>query len=397
MSEPVLHLRPGRESVLQRRHPWIFSGAIASVEGDPQPGETVQVMTAGGEPGGWAAFSPTSQIRARMWTWDPDQRVDAALMAARIGRALEHRREWVDPETTNAFRVVYAESDGIPGFIADRYGDVLVVQFLSAGAERWRDVLIEKLAEQAASALVYERSDAEVRRLEGLPERAGPVLGDPPERVRVYENGLDFEVDLRAGHKTGFYLDQRENRRLLRGLAAGKRVLDAFSYTGGFTLAALRGNAQEVTAIDSSPVALALARSNLALNDLPTDRAHFTQGDVFSVLRTYRDEARRFELIVLDPPKFAPTASQAARAARGYKDINLLAFKLLAPGGHLVTFSCSGGISPDLFQKIVAGAALDAETDARIVHRLEQAPDHPVALNFPESAYLKGLVCRVGR
>jgi 23S rRNA (cytosine1962-C5)-methyltransferase len=297
-------------------------------------------------------------------------------------------------QETNAFRLIHAESDGLPGLIVDRYADMLVAQFLSAGAEFWKETLVELLLEQTGLSTIYERSDADVRELEGLPVHIGLLRGILDRSpVTITENGLKFSVNLESGHKTGFYLDQRENRLLVRGLAEERDVLDCFCYTGGFTVNALAGGAKSVLSVDASADALALCRENVSLNALPGERHSMLEGDVFQLLRKFRDEARSFDLIILDPPKFAPTAAQAEKAARGYKDINLLAFKLLRPGGILVTFSCSGGVDASLFQKIVASAALDAGVDAQIVAYLSQGPDHPVALNFPEGAYLKGLVC----
>jgi 23S rRNA (cytosine1962-C5)-methyltransferase len=295
----------------------------------------------------------------------------------------------------SAVRLIHAESDGFPGLIVDRYGHTLVVQFLSAGAERWRQTLVELLLELTDIEHVFERSDADVRQLEGLSPRVGPLLGAPPEQLAITEHGLRFAVNLLDGQKTGFYLDQRQNRQRIREWALGRDVLDAFAYTGGFTLNALAGGANSVLTVDSSAGALELARENVELNGLPMDKVQWQQADVFQYLRKLRDEARQFDLIVLDPPKFAPTSAQVQRATRGYKDINLLAFKLLRPGGILATFSCSGGVSVELFQKIVAWSALDAGVTAQIVDHLKQSPDHPVALNFPEGAYLKGLILRV--
>jgi 23S rRNA (cytosine1962-C5)-methyltransferase len=392
-----IRLKSGREkSVLQHR-PWIFSGAVEHVEGDPAPGETVAVSGADGAPLGWAAYSPESQIRARMWSFDPTDTIDGAFLRGRLAAALEMRRQMIPAEETNALRLVHAESDGVPGLVVDRYADTLVMQCLSAGMEVWRETIADLLMEMTGAARLYERSDADVRRLEGLPERVGVVRGDalPDGRVQICENGVRFWVDVEKGHKTGFYLDQRRNRARVGALSAGRDVLNCFSYTGGFAVYALANGAAHVTSADTSADALALGRENAALNDLLEERAEWVEADVFHLLRKYRDQARSFDLIVLDPPKFAPTASQVEQAARGYKDINLLAFKLLRPGGILATFSCSGGVTPDLFQKIVSGAALDAGVDAQILEKLEQGPDHPVALNFPEGHYLKGLICRV--
>jgi 23S rRNA (cytosine1962-C5)-methyltransferase len=398
----TVQLKPGREKSVLRRHPWIFSGSVFKVKDSGSPiqlGETVDVLDSQGNFLARGAYSPHSQIRVRIWSWDPEETIGPDFFARKLEHAIVLREAVIDPERTDAFRLVYAESDGLPGLIVDRYAGTLVMQPLSAGIEYWRDTFVELLCELTGLERIFERGDVEVRALEGLPERKGVLIGpEPPALLRIHEHGLEFWVDVQAGHKTGFYLDQRENRRRVRALAVGKAVLDCFSYTGGFSLSALAGGALSVVAVDSSKDSLELAEKNLALNDrLAAGRVDFLEGDVFKVLREYRDHGRSFDLIVLDPPKFAPTAAQAQRAARGYKDINLLAFKLLNPGGTLVTFSCSGGISEELFQKIVAGAALDAGADAEILERLHQGPDHPVALNFPEAAYLKGFVIhRVG-
>jgi len=387
-----LILKPGREKSLKRRHPWVFSGAVAKVQGQPGPGETVAIGSATGEFLAVAAYSPQSQIVARVWAWE-DRAIDGAFFSRRIERAVEQRRTVLDTDT-DAMRLVHGESDGLPGVVADRYGDTVVLQLTSAGAERWREVIADALLEVSGASRIWERSDAEVRALEGLAPVIAALRGTrEPARIVISEQGLQFEIDLERGHKTGFYLDQRDNRRRVRTLARGRDVLDGFCYSGGFALNALAGGAKSVTAVDSSADALALARGNAELNKLT--QAEWLEGDVFQLLRRFRDQGRNFDLVVLDPPKFAPTAAHAEKAARAYKDINLLAFKLLRPGGLLVTFSCSGGVSADLFQKIIAGAALDAGADAQIIDRLGPGADHPVALNFPEGEYLKGLVCRV--
>ena len=388
-----LVLKPGREKSLRRRHPWVFSGAIARVDGNPEPGETVEVRSSEGAQLALAAYSPHSQIRARVWTWD-DREIDAGFFARRIEDAASARAALGLDGASDAMRLIHGESDGLPGVVADRYGDTAVVQILSAGAERWREAIADALCSVPGIERVWERSDADVRELEGLKPRTGLLRGAAlqPEHI-IHEHGLEFRVEIDAGHKTGFYLDQRDNRLLLRKLSRGKDVLDCFSYTGGFAINALHAGAASVLAIDSSELALASARANAKLNGLP--EAEFLEADVFQSLRRLRDQARSFDVIVLDPPKFAPTAAHAEKASRAYKDINLLAFKMLRPGGFLMTFSCSGGVSADLFQKIVAGAALDAAADVRIETWLHAAPDHPVALNFPESEYLKGLLCRL--
>ncbi|HLF39036.1 MAG TPA: class I SAM-dependent methyltransferase, partial [Burkholderiales bacterium] len=352
-----LILKPGREKSLKRRHPWVFSGAVAKVQGQPGPGETVAIGSATGEFLAVAAYSPRSQIVARVWAWE-DRAIDGAFFSRRIERAVEQRRTVLDTET-DAMRLVHGESDGLPGVVADRYGDTVVLQLTSAGAERWREVIADALLEVSGASRIWERSDAEVRALEGLTPVIAALRGArEPTRIAISEQGLRFEIDLEHGHKTGFYLDQRDNRRRVRTLARGRDVLDGFCYSGGFALNALAGGAKSVTAVDSSADALALARGNAELNKLA--QAEWLEGDVFQLLRRFRDQGRNFDLVVLDPPKFAPTAAHAGKAARAYKDINLLAFKLLRPGGLLATFSCSGGVSADLFQKIIAGAALDA-------------------------------------
>jgi len=390
-----LFLKPGREKSLLRRHPWIFSGGIARVDGQPQGGDTVAVHAAQGEFLAWAAYNPASQISARVWSWDQNETIDVAFFECRIRAAIASRTHPGIP--AESCRLVYGEADGLPGLIADRYGNTVVVQLASVGAERWRDAIADALLNVTGAARVYERSDLDVRELEGLPPRVGVLRGDePPETIEIKEHSVRFLVDVRHGHKTGFYLDQRTNRHIVGKLARGKEMLNCFCYTGGFSLHALAEGVAHVTSIDSSGEALAWGQRQAQLNGFEAARATWMEADVFKILRTLRDQGKSYDVIVLDPPKFAPTAAHAEKAARGYKDINLLAFKLLRPGGLLATFSCSGGVSDDLFQKIVAGAALDAGVEAQILRRFTQAPDHPVLLSFPESAYLKGLLCRVG-
>jgi 23S rRNA (cytosine1962-C5)-methyltransferase len=383
----ALVLKPGREKSLLRRHPWVFSGAVERVEGEPQAGDAVLVRSSDGKSLATAAFSPESQIRARVWRWDEGP-VDAAFIAARVAAAVARRAGIVD---SDAMRLIHGEADGLPGVVADRYGEVVVLQLSSTGADVWRDALLAALVQQTGCASVYERSDLDVRAVEGLPPRTGALVGDAREAT-IVENGLRYRIDIVKGQKTGFYLDQRDNRARLRSLARGRRVLNCFCYTGGFSLAALAGGAESVLSIDSSAPALAIARAQLDVNGLPAERAQWCEGDVFQELRRLRDAAAVFDLIVLDPPKFAPTAGHVEKAARAYKDINMLALKLLAPGGLLATFSCSGGVSAELFQKIIAGAGADAGVQALVCGRFSAAGDHPVLLSFPEGEYLKGLL-----
>lgn len=394
---PRLVLRPDRQRSLQRRHPWIFSGAVERIEGSPSPGDTVEVRSAQGGFLAWAACSPESQIVGRVWDFHEGARIGAEFFAERVRVAVARRDRVFGAEPGHAVRLVHGEADGLPGVVVDRFAERAVVQLTTAGAWRWRDAIVDAVCAATGISSVYERSDADVLALEGLSPRVGPLRGEAPGgAVGIEENGLRLGIDIVDGHKTGFYLDQRDNRALLRDLAAEREVLDCFCYTGGFTLSALAGGAAHVTSVDSSPEALAALRRHVVANALPEARSDAVQADVFAHLRKFRDQGRRFDVIVLDPPKFAPTASAAERAARGYKDINLWAMKLLRPGGLLFTFSCSGGVSRDLFQKIVAGAAVDAGVDARILHHMSAAADHPVSLAFPEGEYLKGLLCEIG-
>jgi 23S rRNA (cytosine1962-C5)-methyltransferase len=406
-----IFLKSGREKSLIRKHPWVFSGAIAKINGHPELGETVEICDSAGQFIAWGAYSPESQIRIRVWSWSPNEKINSDFFLRRLKAAILARSVlFIDSESPyirsddivsmihdfpSGVRLVNAESDGLPGFIVDRYGSTLVLQFLSAGAELWRKLLIDLLLDISKFERVYERSDVDVRKLEGLPSRVGPLVRYNPEKIIVEENNLSFVVDIVNGHKTGFYLDQRFNRKKVQEISKGKEVLDCFAYSGGFTINALAGGAKNVTTIDSSRNALELVQENLKINSLSDMPVNLLDADVFGQLRKFRDEARQFDMIILDPPKFAPTTSHVKRATRAYKDINLLAFKLLRHRGILVTFSCSGGIDRTLFQKVVAGSSLDAGVDAQIIEHLEQSPDHPVLLSFPESAYLKGLVLQV--
>jgi 23S rRNA (cytosine1962-C5)-methyltransferase len=396
----TLVLKPDRQKSLLRQHPWIFSGAVAELRGDVEVGGTVEVVDYKGAYLATASYNPHSQIIGRVWSFNRSETIDELFFEQRLSQAIELRENLlsfsIHSDNKVAARLVHAESDGIPGLIVDIYSDVIVTQFLTAGIELWKETICDLLMKMTGRVTVFERSDVEARRLEGLPLRKGVVRGrSVPDRIIIEENGILFFVDVGKGHKTGFYLDQRKNRAKLRRFAKDKDILDCFCYSGGFTLNALLGGARSITAIDSSGEALALVKENITLNQRQSTGIQFIDGDVFQVLRAYRDRGMNFELIVLDPPKFAQTISQSQKAARGYKDINLLAFKLLRPGGYLATFSCSGGIGMDFFQKIVAGAALDAGVNAQIIERCYQDVDHPVALNFPEGTYLKGLILKV--
>lgn len=401
MSHAELFLKPGKERSLLRRHPWIYATAVDRIVGRAGSGDTVTVRAASGAFLAKAAFSPASAIRARVWTFDEAQPVDHAFFKRRVADAVARRASLAD--RTDGVRLVFGEADGLPGLVVDRYGDQLVTQFMAAGPERWREAVLGALAAACGPLPVYDRSDASVREREGLELRTGPLVGEAPGAVPIVEDGVRYEVDVQHGHKTGFYLDQRENRRLVhdwtaRLVAAGRapRVLNCFSYTGGFSLAALAGGAAEAVSVDSSAEALAAAARQAAANGFAPERFRTEQADVFDFLKSELAAGRQYDLIVLDPPKFAPSAQHVERAARAYKEINLKGLKLLAPGGLLFTFSCSGAIDVELFQKIVAGAVADARLDMQLLHRLSAGIDHPVAMSHPEGEYLKGLCLRRG-
>ncbi len=390
-AEPRLVLRPGKEKSLQRRHPWVYASAVAHIEGSVASGATVAVHAADGSFLAWAAYSSISAIQARAWSYQLDHRPDAEMIAGRVKAAVKRRLHL--RERTSAVRLIFGEADQLPGLVVDRYGDQLVVQFFSSGSEFWRDTIVDALVDATGCSRVYERSDAAAREREGLPSREGPILGPvPAEPIEIVEDGVRFAVDIVGGHKTGFYVDQRDNRARVASLSKGRRVLNCFCYTGGFTLAALANGAVSALSIDSSEPALQQARANQRLNQIDGDHSEWRNANVFEALKSLGTEGRQFDLIVLDPPKFAPSAHHLDRAARAYKEINMKALKLLAPGGILLSFSCSGAVSVDLFQKIVAGAIIDAGVDMQLIERLSAGVDHPMLMTHPEGEYLKGLL-----
>ncbi len=392
----TVYLKPKRDKSLRARHPWLFSGGIASVDGSPQLGETVAVHSSKNDFIGYGAWSPDSQIRVRMWT-NRKEEINTDFFRNALMLAIQSREALGVSANNTAYRIIAAESDGFPGLVLDRYGDYLVAQFLSAGVEYWKSTLVELFAELIPCKGIYERSDVAVRRKEGLEQVTGVLYGEkPPEKIEILEEGRKYWVDVLNGHKTGFYLDQRDSRSLLARYTNNKTVLNCFSYTGGFSVAALQGGAASVVNVDASQTALDLSSQAVELNSLDDNKVEHINADVFKLLRSYRDEGKTFDVIVLDPPKFAENRNQIKKAARGYKDINLLAFRLLNPNGLLFTFSCSGLMEANLFQKIVSDAALDANCrSAKIVKKMDQASDHPTALPFPEGYYLKGLLCQI--
>ncbi|TMN37537.1 class I SAM-dependent methyltransferase [Pseudoalteromonas sp. S2755] len=392
----ALYLQPGREKSLNRKHPWVFSKAIKKVKGKPALGDTVKIYTNEGKYLATAAYSPDSQIRARIWTFDESQHIDQAFFEQKLARALAAREYVIAEGGLTGFRLCAAESDGLPGVTIDKFDNYLVCQLLSAGAERHKGEIVMALQSLFPDCHVYERSDVDVRKKEGLDKITGPLAGDTPTTpVLISENGLKIEVDIIGGHKTGFYLDQRDSRAALERFVKDKEVLNCFCYTGTFGLYALRGDCSKVINVDVSQPALDTAKRNVEHNGLDLSKAEFVKQDVFKLLRQYRDEGRQFDTIVMDPPKFAESKAQLNGACRGYKDINMIAMQILKPGGTLLTFSCSGLMEQNLFQKVVADAALDAGKELLIMERLNQAADHPIAGNYPEGFYLKGLICKV--
>lgn len=392
---PEIILKKSREKSLHLRHPWVFSGAIDRIIGSPGTGDTVRITDAAGAHRGYAAFSPRSQIRLRIWSFDPEATVDAKFIQERLQAAIARRSALASTAVAAGYRLVNAESDGLPGLVADRYGDWVVCQFLSAGADHWKSTIADTLMAMLPIRGVYERSDVHVRALEGLSQETGVAAGDPPPPlIEIQEGACRLLVDVVHGHKTGFYLDQRDNRAVVAARCKGKTVLNCFSYTGAFAVHALMGGAAHVTNIDTSAGHLTAGEDILRLNGIPATAATPVTADVFQQLRRFTSENRRFDAVILDPPKFVDNKRHLPKACRGYKDINRLAAGLLAPDGILFTFSCSGLMPADLFQKVVADAWIDARCQAQIIQRLSQAEDHPVATSFPEGAYLKGLLCR---
>ncbi|HFF8942405.1 23S rRNA (cytosine(1962)-C(5))-methyltransferase RlmI [Serratia ureilytica] len=391
-----LFLAKGREKSLLRRHPWVFSGAVQRVEGKALSGETIDILDSQGKWLARGAYSPESQIRARVWTFQQDEEINIDFFIRRLQQA-QSWRDWVaQRDGLDGYRLIAGESDGLPGITIDRFQNFLVLQLLSAGAEYQRPALLSALQHCYPECSIYDRSDVAVRKKEGLPLAQGPVLGDlPPELLPITEHGMKLLVDIQQGHKTGFYLDQRDSRLTARNYSAGRRVLNCFSYTGAFAVSALMGGCAQVISVDTSQAALDIARQNVELNKLELNKAEFVRDDVFQLLRNYRAQGEKFDLIIMDPPKFVENKNQLASACRGYKDINMLALQLLNPGGILLSFSCSGLMPTDLFQKILADAAVDAGRDVQFIEQFRQAADHPVIATYPEGLYLKGFACRV--
>jgi 23S rRNA (cytosine1962-C5)-methyltransferase len=390
-----IKLKHNREKSLRLRHPWVFAGALEEKDNSLEPGATVDVESESGEWLARGSYNANSQIAIRIWTWKKEQEVDAGFFYRRLSQCFQQRE--VLRQRTDAIRIVNAENDGLPGLIVDQYGEYLIVQFLSAGADYWRRTIVDILKQREGIQGVFERSDVDVREKEGLEKKSGNLYGsEPPSEIVIREDGLFFGVDVRAGHKTGFYLDQRENRFLFGKIVNSQnrelRILNAFSYTGAFSIVAKRHSCAHLVQVDTSASALCLARRNYELNAISQADDEFLELDVFQALRTFRDTNQKFDFVILDPPKFAFSKYDLPKAARAYKDINWLAMRLLKPQGLLLTFSCSGLVSETFFQQIVFSAAMDAGRNMSILGRMEQASDHPVRLTFPEGSYLKGFI-----
>ncbi|MUH71043.1 class I SAM-dependent methyltransferase [Psychrosphaera haliotis] len=392
---PAIIIRNERVKAVTRKHPWIFSKGVKKVVDNPKLGETIDIKD---EDGNWLAtgsYSPHSQIRARIWSFNEGDTIDHDFFVARIERAKAIRADIIEKGQLTGYRLLAAENDGLPGVTVDVFDTTIVIQLVSAGAEFQRDNIISALKQVFPDFTIYERSDADVRGKEGIKKTRGLIHGELPEDVIISENGIKAYVDVEQGHKTGFYLDQRDNRALLETYVKDKSVLNCFSYTGTFGLYALRGGATSVTQVDLSAEALAIAERNVELNGFDNSNVEYVRHDVFKLLRKYKEDGKRFDVIVMDPPKFAESKAQLNGACRGYKDINRIAMELLNPGGHLLTFSCSGLMETNLFQKVVADAALDANRDVFFKEKLNQAHDHIIASTYPEGFYLKGFVCQV--
>ncbi|MBO5306577.1 MAG: class I SAM-dependent methyltransferase [Lentisphaeria bacterium] len=391
-----MRLKKEREKSLLRKHLWIFSGAVEAFSDSPECGETVRVTDHSGKFLAYAACSPQSQLIGRVWSFNENMPPGKELFQQRIREAAEFRRFLGLDDPEGGCRLINSEADGLPGLVVDRFGEFLVMQISAAGVERFREEFVELLMKELGAKGIYERSDLPVRAKEGLAERTGLAAGEqPPNPIIIRENGMRFAVDVRHGQKSGFYFDQRESRRAVAKYADRRTVLNCFSYTGGFAVAALKAGAKHVINVDSSSPALRQAAHNLEMNKINKEQFENVPGDVFEILRQYAAEKRKFDMVILDPPKFVDSQRNLTRGCRAYQDIARLGFQLLNPGGLLFNFSCSGLMTPELFQKITADAALAANTDGTIVEKLHQSPDHNIPLSTPETFYLKGLITRI--
>ncbi|WP_129716818.1 class I SAM-dependent rRNA methyltransferase [Pedobacter sp. SYP-B3415] len=388
-------LKKGKEKAAIQRHPWVFSGAVEKIKGSPEDGDVIRLVAFDKEFLGYGFFNSRSRIAVRLMEWNEERQIDDTWFESRVAQAVSARRSLLNDQTDTC-RIVFSEADFLPGLIVDKYGDFLSLQILSAGMEKKKSLLINILVKELQPKGIFDKSDASAREHEGLSAGTGLLWGaQPPEFLPVKENGIVYHVNIAEGQKSGFYCDQRENRLLLSGYAKDKDVLDCFSYSGGFSLNSLKQGAARVTSVDSSALAIETLRQNVQLNNLDLSRSESIQSDVNKQLRAFRDAGRTFDIIVLDPPKYAPSRSALDRAARAYKDLNRLGMLLLNQGGLLATFSCSGAVDIETFKQIIAWAALDAGKEVQVIRQFTQPEDHPVRLSFPEGEYLKGLLVRV--
>ncbi|HUH34097.1 MAG TPA: class I SAM-dependent rRNA methyltransferase [Daejeonella sp.] len=394
----VVRLKKGKEKAVKQLHPWIFSGAVEQVKGKPENGEIVTVTDNQGEFLAYGFYNDQSRVAVRLLEWNQQTEVNEDWWRLRIRKAVQAREDLMLNGDTNTYRLIFSEADFLPGLIVDRFADYLSVQILTSGIERNKVVILDELQQLLDPLGIFDRSDASARSHEGMEASSGGILSgvEPPEFVTVKENGVLYDVNISSGQKSGFYCDQRVNRKLVADHSAGKRVLDCFSYSGGFSLNAFKQNASEVTSVDSSALALETLKRNIEINKFQNATHRLFQSDVNKQLRAFRESGEKFDVIILDPPKYAPSRSAVSKASRAYKDLNRQAMLLLEQGGLLATFSCSGAIDIASFKQILAWAALDAGKEVQFIHQFSQPEDHPVRSSFPEGEYLKGLLCRVG-
>jgi 23S rRNA (cytosine1962-C5)-methyltransferase len=389
-------LKKGKEKAVLQRHPWVFSGAIERVKGSPNNGDIVKLTNAKGDFMAYGFYNDQSRVALRLLEWDENVIVDDTWFREKVGVAVKSRADILADGTTNTCRLIFSESDYLPGLIVDKYNNHLAVQILTSGIENVMPVIIDELNNLLKPESIFDKSDASSREHEGLQtSNVALTLNSPPENVEVKENGIVYNINIAEGQKSGFYCDQRDNRKILASHAKGKKVLDCFSYTGGFSLNSLYEGASSVTSVDSSALAIETLRENIKLNNLDAAKHIAIQSDVNKQLRAFRDQEEKFDIIVLDPPKYAPSRSALDRASRAYKDLNRLAMLLLNDGGLLATYSCSGAMNMETFKQVLAWAALDAGKQVQFIYQFCQPEDHPVRASFPEGEYLKGLLCRV--